>query len=75
MDVFADRSKKMAKQDRLIRDCREVEYELFDEKEQGALKSFQEWSESGRLLTWRQFKWLLGMHTKACAYDERGGKD
>ena len=73
MDAFDQRFKTLTHQAKLIRDCREIEYEIFDETEQCALKSFQKWNEGRRVLTVRQIKWLVAMHTKACAYDERGG--
>lgn len=75
VDVTENRSEVLRGQARMIREVRDVQYYICSEKEQTALAGWAARISRRTLLTPRQLDWLLGMHRRACAYDERGERD
>ena len=73
--VFERFKAAIIQQSKWVRDCREVEYEIFNEKEQGVLASFARRLGRRETLSTGQLIWLADLYARACAYDERGGKD
>ncbi len=75
VDVTENRFEVLKGQARMIREVREVQFFICSEKEQVALASWSARISRRTLLTPKQLIWLEGMYRRACAYDERGGRD
>ena len=75
VDVTENRSEVLKGQAKMIAEVREVQFYICSEKEQTALAGWSARISRRTLLTPKQLDWLLGMYRRACAYDEKGGRD